>query len=98
MIMFRGREQSRPEMGIRLLQRLADDVAELGYVESSPKQDGRNMIMVLGPTKKKTEAKSEQRRRRESGRPQRGDKPAQNTDATDSAETVTQDDASTSSP
>lgn len=98
MIMFRGREQSRPEMGIRLLQRLADDVAELGYVESSPKQDGRNMIMVLGPTKKKTEAKSEQRRRRESGRPQRGDKPAQHTDATDSAETVTQDDASTSSP
>ena len=34
MIMFRGREQSRPEMGMRLLQRLADDVAELGFVES----------------------------------------------------------------
>ena len=62
MIMFRGREQSRPEMGIRLLQRLADDVAELGFVESSPKQDGRNMIMVLGPTKKKAEQKQEQRR------------------------------------
>jgi translation initiation factor IF-3 len=62
MIMFRGREQSRPEMGIRLLQRLADDVAELGFVESSPKQDGRNMIMVLGPVKKKAEQKSEQRR------------------------------------
>jgi len=59
MIMFRGREQSRPEMGIRLLQRLADDVAELGFVESSPKQDGRNMIMVLGPHKKKAEAKIE---------------------------------------
>lgn len=72
MIMFRGREQSRPEMGIRLLQRLADDVAELGFVESSPKQDGRNMIMVLGPTKKKTEAKSEQRRRREDTRNERG--------------------------
>jgi translation initiation factor IF-3 len=66
MIMFRGREQSRPDMGIRLLQRLAEDVSELGFIESSPKQDGRNMIMVLGPTKKKTEAKSEQRRRRES--------------------------------
>jgi len=55
MIMFRGREQSRPEMGVRLLQRLADDVVELGFIESMPKQDGRNMIMVLGPTKKKTE-------------------------------------------
>ena len=55
MIMFRGREQSRPEMGVRLLQRLADDVIELGFIESMPKQDGRNMIMVLGPTKKKTE-------------------------------------------
>ena len=59
MIMFRGREQSRPEMGIRLLQRLAGDVAELGFIESSPKQDGRNMIMVLGPVKKKAEQKSE---------------------------------------
>jgi translation initiation factor IF-3 len=49
--MFRGREQSRPELGYRLLQRLADDVAELGVIESSPKQDGRNMIMVLAPHK-----------------------------------------------
>ena len=48
-IMFRGREQHRPELGFRLLQRLAEDVTELGFVESSPKQDGRNMIMVLGP-------------------------------------------------
>ncbi len=50
-IMFRGREQSRPELGFRLLQRLAEDVQELGYVESSPKQDGRNMIMVMAPHK-----------------------------------------------
>ena len=64
-IMFRGREQSRPELGFRLLQRLAEDVAELGFVESAPKQDGRNMIMVLGPTKKKAEAKAEERRRRD---------------------------------
>jgi translation initiation factor IF-3 len=63
MIMFRGREQSRPEMGMRLLQRLADDVAELGFVESTPRQDGRNMIMVLGPTKKKSEAKHVVKRR-----------------------------------
>ncbi|WP_460358311.1 translation initiation factor IF-3 [Actinoallomurus acanthiterrae] len=60
-IMFRGREQSRPELGFRLLQRLAEDVEELGFVESRPKQDGRNMIMVLGPHKKKSEAKAETR-------------------------------------
>ena len=58
-IMFRGREQSRPEIGFRLLQRLAADVTDLGFVESSPKQDGRNMIMVLGPHRKKADAKAE---------------------------------------
>ena len=50
-VMFRGREQSRPEMGYRLLQRLAADVADLGVVESNPKQDGRNMVMVIAPHK-----------------------------------------------
>lgn len=60
-IMFRGREQSRPELGFRLLQRLANDVQDLGFIESNPKQDGRNMIMVLGPHKKKTEAMAEAR-------------------------------------
>ena len=55
-IMFRGREQSRPELGFKLLQRLASDVEELGFVESTPKQDGRNMIMVIGPHKRKTDA------------------------------------------
>jgi len=68
-IMFRGREQSRPELGFRLLQRLAEDIGELGFVESTPKQDGRNMIMVIGPTKKKAEAKAEQRRKREEAGP-----------------------------
>ncbi|MEZ5115684.1 MAG: translation initiation factor IF-3 [Candidatus Nanopelagicales bacterium] len=57
-IMFRGREQSRPELGLRLLARLAEDVQDLGFVESAPKQDGRNMIMVLGPHRKKAEAKA----------------------------------------
>ena len=64
-IMFRGREQSRPELGFRLLQRLAEDVQELGFVESSPKQDGRNMIMVLGPHRKKADAMAEARATRE---------------------------------
>jgi translation initiation factor IF-3 len=58
-IMFRGREQSRPELGFRLLQRLATDVEELGFVESQPKQDGRNMIMVIGPHRRKSEARAE---------------------------------------
>ena len=58
-IMFRGREQSRPELGYNLLKKLAADVDEFGFVESSPKQDGRNMLMVLGPHKKKTEARAE---------------------------------------
>jgi translation initiation factor IF-3 len=57
-IMFRGREQSRPELGFRLLQRLAGDVEELGFVEAQPKQDGRNMIMVIGPHRKKSETKA----------------------------------------
>jgi translation initiation factor IF-3 len=56
-IMFRGREQSRPELGYKLLQRLAGDVEELGFVESAPKQDGRNMIMVIGPHRKKADTK-----------------------------------------
>lgn len=52
-IMFRGREQSRPEIGRRLLEKLADDISELGTIESQPKQDGRNMIMVVTPTRPK---------------------------------------------
>ncbi len=58
-IMFRGREQSRPDLGYRLLQRLAGDVEELGFVESQPKQDGRNMIMVIGPHKRKSDARAD---------------------------------------
>jgi translation initiation factor IF-3 len=62
MIQFRGREQQRPEMGIRLLQRFAEDVAEVGSIESAPRIDGRNMVMVIGPLKNKAEAKAEARR------------------------------------
>ncbi len=63
-IMFRGREQSRPELGFRLLKRLADDVSTLGIVEYEPRQEGRNMLMVLAPTKKKSEAMAEARAKR----------------------------------
>lgn len=56
-IMFRGREQSRPELGYKLLQKLAEDITETGFVESAPLQDGRNMVMVVAPHRKKAEAK-----------------------------------------
>jgi len=52
-IMFRGREMTHPERGRDLLLRLAEDVKELGVVESAPLQDGRNMVMMLGPVKQK---------------------------------------------
>jgi translation initiation factor IF-3 len=50
-IMFRGRETTHPERGRDLLMRLAEDVKEIGAVEQPPLLDGRNMVMVLGPTK-----------------------------------------------
>ena len=78
-IMFRGREQSRPELGFRLLQRLAGDVEELGFVEAQPKQDGRNMIMVIGPHRRKSEARTEraaQHGERATGRPRPARPPA----------------------
>jgi translation initiation factor IF-3 len=48
-IMFRGRELVHPHLGERLLRRMADDLAEIGDVESEPNLDGRNMVMMLGP-------------------------------------------------
>jgi translation initiation factor IF-3 len=57
-IMFRGREQTHPERGEMLLKRLAEDVAEIGTVEQSPQQDGRNMTMLLAPAKRKPEAQA----------------------------------------
>lgn len=56
-IQFRGREQSRPEIGYRLLQKLAEELAEISVVEFAPKQEGRNMTMVLAPAKKTSSSK-----------------------------------------
>jgi translation initiation factor IF-3 len=67
-IMFRGRETSHPERGRDLLMRLAEDVKEIGLVESPPLLDGRNMVMVLGPTKNAgvvRDAKAEETQRSE---------------------------------
>lgn len=68
MILFRGREQSRPDQGVRLLARFAEDIREFGNVESSPTIDGRNMVMVIGPVKSKVDAKAEQNARRAAAR------------------------------
>jgi translation initiation factor IF-3 len=75
MILFRGREQSRPDQGVRLLRRFAEDVAEFGTVESSPTIDGRNMVMVIGPLKTKATAKAEAEARRVSNKPAKGQAP-----------------------
>jgi translation initiation factor IF-3 len=50
-IMFRGREVTHPERGVALLDRLAEELAEIGVVEQRPNLDGRNMTMILGPSK-----------------------------------------------
>jgi translation initiation factor IF-3 len=68
-IMFRGRETSHPERGRDLLMRLAEDVKEIGQIESPPLLDGRNMVMVLAPTKSagvvRDDAKGEDEQRSE---------------------------------
>jgi translation initiation factor IF-3 len=68
-IMFRGRETSHPERGRDLLMRLAEDVKEIGLIEQPPLLDGRNMVMVLGPTKnagvKREDAETEDAQRSE---------------------------------
>jgi len=52
-IMFRGRELAHPELGMKILERIAEQVADEGVVEVTPKIDGRNMTMVIAPTKRK---------------------------------------------
>lgn len=64
-VQFRGREQSRPEMGVKLLQRVAEEVAEFGSIESTPSADGKVLVMVIAPTKNKAEAKAEAKRKAE---------------------------------
>jgi len=67
-IMFRGRENLHPERGRDLLMRLFEDVREIGQIEQPPLLDGRNMVMVLGPTKNagvKPDAKGEDGKRSE---------------------------------
>jgi translation initiation factor IF-3 len=75
-IMFRGRETTHPERGRDLLLKLAEDVKEIGAIESQPLLDGRNMVMVLGPTKNagvKRDAEDENEELREEAVPGDGD-------------------------
>jgi translation initiation factor IF-3 len=84
-IMFRGREREHPDRGRDLLMRLAEDVKEIGAVESPPLLDGRNMVMMLGPTKNAgvapkdpgdTDAKAEETQRSEEAVQGDGDRKA----------------------
>jgi translation initiation factor IF-3 len=66
-IMFRGREVQHPELGERLLRRLASDLNGLGRIESQPNLDGRNMVMVMAPKRESSQGettKSDGRRER----------------------------------
>jgi translation initiation factor IF-3 len=60
-IMFRGREMQHPELGRKILDHVAEEVSEVGRVEVFPKQDGRNMIMVMAPDKKAQAAADKKR-------------------------------------
>ena len=55
-VQFKGREQTRPEMGYRLLMKLSEEVTEVGFVEFAPKKEGKSMTMVLGQVLKKSQA------------------------------------------
>jgi translation initiation factor IF-3 len=51
-LQFRGREMAHPELGTKILNQVADQTTEIGKIEAHPRQDGRNMTMVLAPDKK----------------------------------------------
>jgi translation initiation factor IF-3 len=59
-IMFRGREMAHTDLGRKILDRLVEDLTELAVVDAAPKQDGRNMVMVIAPTKKRVSSEKAQ--------------------------------------
>jgi translation initiation factor IF-3 len=61
-IMFRGREVYHPELGMKILEQVAEQVAPVAKIEASPKLDGRNMTMVLAPDRKAQAGKKESQR------------------------------------
>ena len=80
-IMFRGREVFHPELGAKILDHIAEDVAEVGKVETQGRLDGRNMTMVLAPDKKKVATRRAEERSADDGQADRG-APAEATAAT----------------
>ena len=75
-IMFRGREMAHPELGLRILERIADEVSDIAIVEAAPRQDGRNMTMVLAPHKgAKTRVQAQQSASQRGSTPAGGDTP-----------------------
>jgi translation initiation factor IF-3 len=93
MILFRGREQSRPDQGVRLLQKFAEDVQDFGSVESTPTIDGRNMVMVIGPHKTKATAKAEAEARKAANKAPRADAPDVSADEAAESSTKEEKDA-----
>ena len=85
-IMFRGREMQHPELGRRILDDIADVVDNIANVEFAPKQEGRNMIMVLGPDKKKIAALQKAEEEAEAAEAALAEKDADGTSAAGSEE------------
>ena len=69
-IMFRGREMTHTELGRKILDRLVEDLGEMVTVESMPKQEGRNMIMVIAPNRRYLEQQARQRAREAEATPE----------------------------
>ena len=79
-IMFRGREMTHTELGRKILDRLVEDLGEMVTVESMPKQEGRNMIMVIAPNRRYLEQQARQRAREAEAAPEPVAVPAPDTD------------------
>ena len=75
-IMFRGREMAHPELGKKILDRIAEQVKDVGNVEAAPRVDGRNMLMVLAPVKKQETKVAGSSKPRPSAPPSSGAPPA----------------------
>jgi translation initiation factor IF-3 len=75
-IMFRGREMAHPELGKKILDRIAEQVKDVGNVEAAPRVDGRNMLMVLAPVKKQEAKTAGSSKPRPSAPPSSGAPPA----------------------
>jgi translation initiation factor IF-3 len=81
-IMFRGREMDHPELGMRILDNVADRVADVGKIEAAPRRDGRNMVMVLAPDRQKQQAKAKAETARAEPAPQAVEPTETNEDST----------------